>query len=47
MTAYKMPFLGDIPFIGPIFFQHNAMVYVSYALIGRRCAGFSSGHAPG
>ncbi len=37
MTAYKMPFLGDIPFIGPIFFQHNAMVYVSYALIAALC----------
>ncbi len=33
-----MPFLGDIPFIGLIFFpQHNAMVYVSYALIAALC----------
>ena len=36
MTAYKMPF-SVIPFIGPIFFQHNAMVYVSYALIAALC----------
>ena len=37
MAPLKMPFLGDLPFIGPIFFQHNAMVYVSYLLIAALC----------
>lgn len=34
MTPMKLPFLCDIPFLGPIFFQHNAMVYASYLLVG-------------
>ncbi|AET69967.1 putative ABC-type transport system, permease component [Desulfosporosinus orientis DSM 765] len=25
--------LADIPFIGPVFFQHDALVYISYALV--------------
>ncbi|MCE5201503.1 MAG: ABC transporter permease [Synergistaceae bacterium] len=33
MAPMKFPILGDIPLIGPIFFQHNAMVYLSYFLV--------------
>ncbi len=29
---FAIPFLGDIPVLGPIFFQHNALVYLSYFL---------------
>ncbi len=29
---FSLPFLGDVPIIGPIFFQHNALVYLSYFL---------------
>ena len=29
----KVPLLGDIPFIGQIFFQQDALVYLSYLLI--------------
>jgi simple sugar transport system permease protein len=29
----KIPFLGDIPFIGPVFFSHNMVVYFSLLLI--------------
>ena len=29
---FKLPILGDIPYIGTIFFQHDALVYVSYIL---------------
>lgn len=28
-----IPGLADIPFLGPVFFQHNALVYVSYVLV--------------
>lgn len=27
-----LPVLGQIPILGPVFFQHNALVYISYAL---------------
>ena len=30
-------FLGDIPLIGPIFFRHDILVYLSYALIPFLC----------
>ena len=30
-------FLGDIPLIGPIFFRHDFLVYLSYALIPFLC----------
>ncbi|MBW4438779.1 MAG: ABC transporter permease [Pleurocapsa minor GSE-CHR-MK-17-07R] len=33
MPRVNVPLLADIPIIGPIFFQHTAIVYVSYALI--------------
>jgi simple sugar transport system permease protein len=32
-SAVKIPFLGDIPFIGSIFFNHDIMVYGTYILI--------------
>ncbi len=32
--AWKVPLLGDIPFIGPIFFNHNFFVYAMYVLVG-------------
>lgn len=32
MMPYKVPVLGDIPIAGPLFFNHDAMVYLSYAL---------------
>jgi simple sugar transport system permease protein len=33
VQAWSIPLLGDIPVIGPIFFQQNALVYASYLLI--------------
>ncbi len=32
-STIKLPVLGDLPFIGRIFFQQDAMVYLSYLLI--------------
>jgi simple sugar transport system permease protein len=32
-TAIKVPVLGDIPIIGPIFFDANIFLYITYALI--------------
>ncbi len=32
-TPIKIPFLGDIPYIGETFFQNNLMVYLAYCLI--------------
>jgi len=29
----KIPLLGDIPVIGPIFFQHNILVYLAFILV--------------
>lgn len=37
MKQMNLPLLADIPFIGPIFFQHNAMVYLSYLLVILLC----------
>ena len=37
MGAMKFPLLSEIPFIGPIFFQHDAMVYFSYVLTAALC----------
>jgi simple sugar transport system permease protein len=31
--AMKIPFLGDIPIIGPMFFDHNMFVYVTFILV--------------
>lgn len=30
--AFAVPVLGDIPVLGPIFFRHDALVYLSYPL---------------
>ena len=32
-TAYKIPVLGDIPIIGPIFFDSTVFLYIAYVLI--------------
>ena len=37
VTAWNLPFLSSIPFVGPIFFRHNAMVYFSFILIAFLC----------
>lgn len=31
-TAYPVPVLSSIPIIGPVFFNHDALVYIAYAL---------------
>ena len=31
-TKFSVPFLADIPFLGPAFFQHHPVVYLSLAL---------------
>lgn len=31
--SFSVPFLADIPFIGPIFFRQDALVYLSYLLV--------------
>lgn len=33
ITSYKVPYLADIPFVGRILFQHDPMVYASWALV--------------
>jgi simple sugar transport system permease protein len=33
LSPFKLPVLGDVPVIGPVFFNHDAMVYASYALV--------------
>lgn len=37
MASWSIPILSDIPFFGPVFFQHNPMVYVSYLLVVFLC----------
>ncbi|MEZ5176338.1 MAG: ABC transporter permease [Acidimicrobiia bacterium] len=32
-TAIKIPLLGDIPVIGPMFFDHNMFVYITFILV--------------
>ena len=32
-TAITIPFLSDLPFVGPVFFKHDALVYLSYILV--------------
>ena len=32
-SPVKLPLLGDIPILGPIFFQHDVLVYFSYLLV--------------
>ncbi len=31
--AWKVPLLGDIPFLGPLLFNHNLFVYTMYVLV--------------
>lgn len=31
--SFAIPFLADIPYIGPILFKHDALVYLSYILV--------------
>lgn len=33
IARFPVPFLQDLPVVGPIFFQHTPLVYLSYALI--------------
>lgn len=33
LPSASLPLLSSIPLIGPVFFRHNAMVYISYLLI--------------
>lgn len=37
MMPFKIPLLGDVPLLGPLFFHHDAMVYLSYALVAFLC----------
>jgi general nucleoside transport system permease protein len=32
-SSFKIPFLGDIPVIGPMFFDHNLFVYGTFLLV--------------
>ncbi len=32
-SSFKIPVLGDIPVIGPMFFDHNMFVYVTFILV--------------
>ena len=32
-VAFKIPILGDIPIIGPMFFDHNIFVYATFLLV--------------
>ncbi|MEA4880457.1 MAG: ABC transporter permease [Synergistaceae bacterium] len=42
LDRVPLPLLGDIPLLGPVFFQHDAMLYCSYALVLFFCWYFSS-----
>lgn len=33
LPVVPVPFLSDIPFVGPVFFRQNVLVYLSYALL--------------
>jgi simple sugar transport system permease protein len=33
LSVKKVPGLGDIPFVGPVLFQHDVLVYVGYLLV--------------
>lgn len=32
-TSFRIPLLGDIPVLGPMFFDHNMFVYVTFLLV--------------
>ena len=31
--AVKIPALSDLPIVGPVFFQHNVLVYIAFLLV--------------
>ncbi len=33
ISPFKVPVLGDVPILGPIFFSHDVLVYVTYFLV--------------
>lgn len=33
LPSFPIPFLADIPILGPIFFQHNVIIYLGFLLI--------------
>lgn len=33
LPAFPIPFLADLPILGPIFFQHNVIIYLGFLLI--------------
>lgn len=33
LKEINLPILSDIPFLGPIFFQHNPLIYVAFAIV--------------
>ncbi|RIK53911.1 MAG: ABC transporter permease [Chloroflexi bacterium] len=33
LPSYPIPFLADLPILGPIFFQHNVIIYLGFLLI--------------
>lgn len=37
LVPVTVPLLGDLPFLGPILFRHDVMVYASYFLVGFLC----------
>jgi simple sugar transport system permease protein len=37
LLPFELPILGRIPLIGPVFFQHDVMVYISYLLVAFLC----------
>ena len=34
LTKFEIPFLSDIPILGPMFFSHDAIVYLSILVVG-------------
>jgi simple sugar transport system permease protein len=37
LTKTTIPFLGELPLVGPVFFDHDPLVYISYALVAFMC----------
>jgi len=31
--AFALPMLGDIPFLGPVLFRHDVLVYLSWGVV--------------
>ncbi len=36
-SIYQIPILGELPLIGPVFFNHDPLVYLSYGLVSFLC----------